>query len=132
MRVVSKKRRVLNVAPRGGAADAGWNELRSGELRILQAAALAKLPWLVHGFSTRAGGASCLNGQAALNLGFTDWDSRENVLDNRASLLTALRAEKMKLVTLRQVHSDIVHLFEATAEPGRKGDASITSAPGIL
>ena len=35
-------------------------------LRILRASALAKIPWLVHGFSTRPGGVSELQGEKVL------------------------------------------------------------------
>ncbi len=53
---------------------------RAAGLEILQASALARLPWLVHGFSTRSGGASTLARHPVLNLGYTDWDTRGNVL----------------------------------------------------
>jgi purine-nucleoside/S-methyl-5'-thioadenosine phosphorylase / adenosine deaminase len=124
-------------AGRAGRArgDDAWATVHSGELEILQAKALARFPWLVHGFSTRLGGVSRPEGQpagSALNLGFTDWDTRENVRANRARLLAALRAEPMKLVTLRQVHSDVVHSLEAFPENTPKGDAAITRAPGLL
>ena len=109
-----------------------WVTLRSGGLEILQAAVLAKLPWLVHGFSTRPGGASPLNGTRTLNLGFTGWDSRHNVQANRAKLLSALRAAQMRLATLGQIHSDVVHLLDALPERAPRGDAAITRAPGLL
>ena len=66
-----------------------WKERVQGGLRILQAPELAKLPWLVHGFSTRVGGVSKLDGKRVLNLGFTEWDARENVKENRARLQAA-------------------------------------------
>ena len=124
-----------------------WTTLRSGELQIIQATALAKLPWLVHAFSTRTGGTSRLegspDGQGVLNLGFTGWDTRENVLANRAKLVSALHAGRMKLVTLRQIHSDVVHVLDAFLDsvqralpPGHlaapRGDAAITRAPRWL
>ncbi len=113
-----------------------WLKVRSGELEILQAEALAKFPWLVHGFSTRCGGTSRLEGsrdsQRVLNLGFTHWDTRENVLANRAKLLSALSAEGMKLATLRQFHSDVIHAFDAPPKHSPRGDAAITRVPGLL
>jgi len=101
-------------------------------MQILQVAALAKLPWLVHGFSTRRGGASLLNGEKTLNLGFAEWDSSENVLENRRRFQSALGASDLKLISLKQIHSDVIHLFDAApAEPCR-GDASATNCPGLL
>jgi len=127
--IVTKKK----PAPKNSAAkSAEWTLRRAGGLQVLEAPPLARLRWLVHGFSTRPGGAS-ENG--ALNLGFTDWDSRERVLENRRKFFGAIRAEKMRVVTLRQVHSDIVHLADsskaATAETP-KADALITREPGVL
>jgi YfiH family protein len=118
-------------------------------VRILQAPALARLDWLVHGFSTRAGGRSHLKtlrdgrekSEKVLNLGFTDWDKRERVLENRAKFFAAIGAGKMRLVTLRQIHSDIVHRVDATetaAPPGvsrdgaPQGDALFTRERGVL
>jgi YfiH family protein len=67
-----------------------------------------------------------------LNLGFSDWDTREHVLSNRKRFLEALGAEDFALVPLRQIHSDVIHAFgTAPAEPCR-GDASITDTPGLL
>ncbi len=40
------------------AAGGKWILRRAGGLQILEAPALARIDWLVHGFSTRAGGAS--------------------------------------------------------------------------
>ena len=51
-----------------------------------------------------------------LNLGFTDWDSRERVLENRKKFFRALGAGKMRAVTLRQIHSDVVHRVDATRQ----------------
>lgn len=131
----STKSRIAGRQARRRRADArgeAWSTFRAGGLQILQAAALRKLPWLVHGFSTRPGGVSLLDGGRALNLGFTGWDTRENVQANRAKLLRALRASGMKLLTLRQIHSDVIHIFEAAPAGAPQGDAAITHAPGIL
>src|SRR5271170_3247801 len=123
--------------PRHRAASkaAPWNLRRAGRLQILEAPHLAKLKWLVHGFSTRAGGASRLDApsqgektqEKILNLGFTEWDSRERVTENREKFFHAIGASKMRVVTLRQIHSDIVHRVDArgnasTGEPSQ-GDA---------
>jgi polyphenol oxidase len=121
-----------------------WRLRRVGGLQILEAPAFAKLPWLVHAFSTRPGGVSETPAGAdaaratrkkperMLNLGFTDWDSRERVIENREKFFCALCAKKFDVVTLRQIHSDIVHRVTALpAEPPR-GDALITREPGVL
>ena len=110
----------------------GWSERKAGGLRILQADDLTKIPWLVHGFSTRPGGVSDLAGEKVLNLGFAEWDAKENVLENRRRFQSALGANDFTLITLKQIHSDIVHLFQDyPAEPCR-GDASATNRPGLL
>jgi YfiH family protein len=101
-------------------------------VQILQARVLAKIPWLVHGFSTRRGGESSLEGRRSFNLGFTDWDTRENVLANRARLLVALRAKQMTLLTLRQVHSEVVLALDSAPAEAPRGDAAITRITGIL
>jgi hypothetical protein len=101
-------------------------------IRILQVPALAKLPWLVHGFSTRPGRISLLNGEKVLNLGFTEWDTRENVLENRRRFQSALGATDLKLISLKQIHSDVIHLFDAAPVNPCRGDASVTNRPGLL
>ena len=123
-------------APRNTARHAlttkGWIDCEDGALRILQASALSRIPWLIHGFSTRPGGVSDLGGQKVLNLGFAEWDMRENVLENRRRFLAALAAREMTLCGLSQIHSDFVHLFEAPPAAPCRGDASITNRPGVL
>jgi polyphenol oxidase len=110
----------------------GWKTRSRGGLRVLQVDALAKLPWLVHAFSTRSGGVSTLNGKRVLNLGFTEWDSRENVKANRKKLQAAVGAEEMNLAPVLQFHSDAILLFEkASGEPAR-GDAAVTNRSGLL
>jgi YfiH family protein len=121
-----KKRKPL----RAGAS--GWTRCVQRGVRVLQVPALAKLPWLVHGFSTRLGGVSKLDGKRVLNLGFTEWDARENVKENRRRLQAAVGARDLKLVSLLQFHSDAVLQFEtAPTEPAR-GDASVTKNAGLL
>lgn len=111
---------------------ARWAQRVQRGLRILQVPKLADLPWLVHGFSTRHGGVSKLDGKAALNLGFTEWDTRDNVKENRKRLQAAIGAQDFKLVSLLQFHSDaILHFETAPTEPAR-GDASATKSAGLL
>jgi hypothetical protein len=106
--------------------------LKKTGVKILQAPTFSKLPWLIHGFSTRAGGVSELNGERVLNLAFTDWDARENVLENRRRFQTAAGAPDLPLVILKQFHSDVIQVFDTAPSEPCKGDASITNRPGLL
>jgi polyphenol oxidase len=123
-------------APRKRAAtSAEWKVRRVGGLQILEAPSLARLGWLVHGFSTRPGGASELGSARVLNLGFADWDSRDRVLENRKKFFSAIGASKMRVITLRQIHSDIPHRIDAAsmhAGETPQGDALFTRELGIL
>jgi polyphenol oxidase len=118
---------------------------KQDKLKILRAASLSKIPWLVHGFSTRPGGFSRAYGGHALNLGFTQDDSRASVERNRAAFLRELRAgdepgktsrrardQPWPLVTPRQIHSDTIRLVKAPTKSQLVGDGLITSAPGLL
>jgi YfiH family protein len=105
---------------------------RSRGLQILQLTPFRKLHWLVHGFSTRPGGVSPLDGRQVLNLGFMEWDTRENVDENRRLLRAALDAKNFTLAPLKQIHSDAIHLFTAAPAHVCKGDASVTNRPGLL
>ena len=89
--------------------------------------AFESLPQLRHGFSTRRGPASP-SGECSLNLGNRSADSMERIDENRRSFLAALHFERAQLKTLRQVHSNRVHIIEDA--PGRQepweGDAIAT------
>jgi polyphenol oxidase len=113
-------------------SSSNWIARKSSGLQILQVSALNKLPWLLHGFSTKPGGVSDLNGEKVLNLSFTDWDTRENVLENRRRFQSALGANDFQLISLKQIHSDVVHLFHAAPHEPCKGDASTTNRPSLL
>jgi YfiH family protein len=121
------------------------------QLTILRAQHLSALPWLVHGFSTRLGGSSRAYGKRDLNLGFTPDDSRAAVERNRAAFLRDLGArgdgrirpsgrpkppQAWPLITLRQVHSDLVHCIDTIPEQRTAGettgDGMITATPGLL
>lgn len=109
-----------------------WRLRKAGVLQVLELIPFTKWPWLTHGFSTRGGGVSTLGGQKALNLSFMEWDSRENVLENRRLLLAAVGANDATLVTMRQMHSDVIHPFSAAPAQPCKGDAATTTEPGLL
>ena len=57
---------------------------------ILKAESFARIPWMLHGFSTRKGGVSKVYGGKSLNLGITEQDTREAVEHNREIFLKAL------------------------------------------
>jgi hypothetical protein len=128
---------------------AQWKLRRSDGVQILESPSLVRIAWLTHGFSTRPGGVSEIAenriasqtkeqhaAEKVLNLGFTDWDSRASVLENRAKFFAALRTGKMRVAALRQIHSDIMHVVGPDAFPqgeqAPKGDALITCEPGVL
>jgi YfiH family protein len=119
------------------------------KLTILRAHHLSQIPWLLHGFSTRVGGSTRAYGKGDLNLGFTKDDTRAAVERNRATFLRELGAGNSRpslsrrakldrtlwpLITLRQIHSDIIRCVDsipAVDEPP-SGDGLITATPGVL
>jgi YfiH family protein len=103
-----------------------------GGLRVLELDALNSFAWLVHGFSTAPAGVSDLDGQEVLNLSFTDWDTRENVLENRRRFQSALGALKFQLINLKQIHSAVIWPFASAPKEPSKGDALLTKTPGLL
>jgi hypothetical protein len=109
-----------------------WLVKRSRGLQIIQLAPFLELPWLVHGFSTRPGGASLLGEERVLNLGFMEWDERETVLRNRDIFESAIPASDFSLVSLKQIHSDVIHRISWPSPECRKGDASLTSDSALL
>jgi YfiH family protein len=87
------------------------------------------------------GGFSRAYGKGDLNLGFTKDDSRTAVERNRAAFLTSLGAATKKrgaksslwpLITLRQIHSDVVHCVDHVPAETLVGDGAITATPGML
>jgi hypothetical protein len=117
-----------------------WRLRKADGIQILEASPLAKYDWLRHGFSTRPGGVSelikTINGrrksEKVFNLGYTDWDQRARVDANRSTLLTAADAVSMRLIALRQIHSDVIHNIDHAPETPLQGDALITQTPGLL
>ena len=102
--------------------------------------------WLLHGFSTRAGGISSVYGRNTLNLGWTKEDDPASVKENRRRFLSALVGANQDsvLVGVRQIHSGIVRVIREPDGPfeGRlqttegksvlEGDGLITDVPGVL
>ena len=94
----------------------------SGE--ILRAPNLTRLPWLLHCFSTREDGS----------LGSSDGASAAAVRRNRTKFLRRLagRGKAPELVTLKQLHSDLIHRVSAPPKTALQGDGLITDTPGLL
>ncbi|MGA8043876.1 MAG: peptidoglycan editing factor PgeF [Terracidiphilus sp.] len=100
----------------------------------------SRMGWLWHGFSTRRGGMSrayCAeDAPGELNLGFTASDERAVVAENRRRLAEAITGSaETPLVTLRQVHSNVVvraGAADAERSVPRKGDGLMTDEPGLL
>ncbi len=111
----------------------------SSAAAVLRAESLTNLPWLLHGFSTRVGGVSKVYGGKALNLGFTAHDTRAAVESNRREFVSAVtktseRQNSPSLVTLRQIHSDLIYRITETPKNNvpLAGDGMVTNVPGIL
>ena len=115
------------------------------KLQLLHSEKLENLPWLVHGFSTRLGGVSRAYGGNALNLGFTQHDSRTAVERNRELFLKELGVangrKSWPMVSLRQIHSDLIFHIERETdrvlddrmpEPPLAGDGIVTDTLGLL
>jgi polyphenol oxidase len=108
---------------------------KNSKLTILRATSLKELPWLVYGFSTRSGGTSAAFGGQALNLGFGKHDTDSAVRRNRAAFLHKLGVTgktPWPLITLRQIHSDLIHEVNAPPTQPLTGDGLITAAPHLL
>jgi polyphenol oxidase len=117
------------------------NRAAKNKLQLLHSEKLGKQAWLVHAFSTRQGGVSHVYGGDALNLGFTQHDSRAAVERNRELFLKELGAadgrKSWPLISLRQIHSDLIHRVDRMRvdripEKPLTGDGMVTDTPGLV
>jgi polyphenol oxidase len=112
------------------------HRIATNKLQLLRSEKLGKLPWLAQGFSTRLGGVSRVYGGNALNLGFTQHDSRAAVERNRELFLKELGVvdgpRNWLLVTLRQIHSDLIHQVDRVPAQPLAGDGMVTDTPGLI
>ena len=117
------------------------NRLAKNKVQLLHSEKLGKLAWLLHAFSTRHGGVSRVYGGNALNLGFTQHDSHAAVERNREIFLKELGVANARsswpLVSLRQIHSDVIHRVDRVQgdrmlEQPVAGDGIVTDTPGLL
>jgi YfiH family protein len=91
----------------------------------------------VHGFSLRQPGFSKAYGGNTLNLGFTKHDTQRAVERNREKFLQSLGASGKSgkvwpLVTLRQIHSDVIHCVREVPKGPLAGDGLVTDTPGLV
>ena len=98
---------------------------------MIEAAGLKQIAGLRHGFFTREGGHS-QGLYASLNCGLGSDDDRRAVRHNRRFVADALGAEPASLLSVHQIHSNIVvHATAPWDEDARpKGDAIVTRRPG--
>lgn len=113
------------------------NHPERSKIQIIRAANLSEIAGVIHGFSTRAGGFSEAYGGDQLNLGFTASDSRSSVERNRRAFLSELAGGQhaLPLVTLRQIHSGLVHILknkDRIPNSSFRGDGIITSQKDVL
>ncbi|HEV2314391.1 MAG TPA: peptidoglycan editing factor PgeF [Candidatus Acidoferrales bacterium] len=140
MAVTGRKKTTVVKVARPTAAKSKWRLRKSDGLQILQVEPFNQFKWLVHGFSTRPGGVSELKNsrpggskkETVLNLGLADWDHRERVDANRRRLQKALGHRDARLVTLRQVHSDVLHVIREPFSDAPSGDALATQARDLF
>lgn len=99
---------------------------------VLRAKVFEKLPWLVHGFSTRVGGLSKAYRDGDLNLGFTADDERATVEKNRRLFLREVGAKDWPLVTLKQIHSDRIQRVRSASDKLTPGDGLVTDTAVLL
>jgi YfiH family protein len=117
------------------------NRVAKNKVQLLHSEKLGKQAWLVHAFSTRHGGVSRGYGGNALNLGFTKQDTRASVERNREIFLRELGVANGRrswpLVSLRQIHSDVIHRIDGVRvdrmpEQPLAGDGMVTDMPGLV
>jgi YfiH family protein len=99
---------------------------------VVQAAALAALPGIRHGFFTRTGGVS-QGIYASLNGGLGSHDAAADVAENRSRMAAALAVQPDRLLTAYQTHSPDVVTVAAPWSPDTRprADAIVTRTRGL-
>ncbi len=137
---ITRQLRLERAAPDEFSVAAPAPRVAANGVEWLSVPGWGRMRWLWYGFSTRRGGAShayCAEDQAGeLNLGFTAADERCIVEGNRRLLAEAISGDSTTpLVTLRQVHSNVVveaGTEDVAREHPRRGDGLMTAEPGLL
>ena len=89
---------------------------------------ISRLIPVPHGFFGSKGGVS--EGiYASLNAGFGSDDNKDHIAENRGRIRSALKADF--LVSLKQVHSDIVIIAETEPVSDMEADGLVTTVPGL-
>ncbi len=89
---------------------------------------ISRLIPVPHGFFGSKGGVS--EGiYASLNAGFGSNDNKDHIAENRGRIRSALKADF--LVSLKQVHSDIVIIAETEPVSDMEADGLVTTVPGL-
>src|SRR3954454_3018061 len=102
---------------------------------VVRFAALAGMPGLVHGISTRGGGVSD-GPYARLNVSLVVGDEPERVAENRARLARAVAGEALPVYSCRQSPGAASQVIDGALEPAATDreplDILLTGAPGHL
>jgi polyphenol oxidase len=106
-----------------------WRD--SGDVKVLVCKILEENGF-ANGFSSRLGGVSALP-ENSLNLSGFDFDSRENIEENRRRFLSTFNAP-YNLSTVWQIHSDLIKTVDSTnlKETDDKFDAIISNLAETL
>ncbi len=117
------------------------------DVEIVRSSLLGDIAGVVHGFSTRRGGASRVYrpwlppGDGDLNLGYTMQDDAAHVRENRTRFLKALPGRGLnRFMLLKQLHTPKVRIVESASDatddfatPATwEGDGVMTDVPGVL
>lgn len=89
-----------------------WFEKKDG-LKIIRFSHFEKHPHFVYFITTRSSGKS-IGPLASLNLGFQEYDSPENVIDNRRQLAKSTDIPFESFVFLKQTHSNNIKIIEVS------------------
>ncbi|MFA9463647.1 MAG: peptidoglycan editing factor PgeF [Velocimicrobium sp.] len=90
-----------------------------------------KLPFLVHGFSTRLGGVS-KHEFSSMNLSYQRGDKKEYVNQNYEIICKTLDISKKQLVFTNQVHDTRIQYADGSKSQYQDTDALVTDKEGIV
>lgn len=110
-----------------------WHKHTIGDLPIYQATAIAALPGIVQGFTTRQGGVSATP-YDSLNLGSHVGDNLGDVLANRQRVWAKVGFAESDVALAEQVHGDGIAVVKAGTggQPLPGVDALVTDVPHLL
>jgi len=112
---------------------AEWQKHTLGDLPTFQATAIAAVPGIVQGFSTRQGGVSAAP-YDSLNLGSHVGDNLRDVLVNRQRVWANLGFTESEVALAEQVHGDGIGVVKVGTggQPLPGVDALVTDLPHLL